>query len=226
MSATSEPVLPLVQTTAIEPAVCQRVALVLAKAQDRNGGAFQASMATLAAWVGLSAGQTRKHVHALISLGVLHVLANGNGGSAKAPPLYRFDALRLRSLAHQPGRTPDLFSVAPPPRLRFYAIDAQGTLAQMAIELHGRPGHRLVRFVSESRNGDIPYGVTNLQALLLPSFAKGAWTGQLLPAPGAPPRAHPVSVDQETQQELRHWAQNAALGRVETTAAKQRTETP
>ena len=225
MSTMSEPVLPLVQMAAIEPAVCRRVALALAKAHDRNDGAFQASMATLASWVGLSAGQTLKHVHALISLGVLQVLANGNGGAAKAPPLYRFDMLRLRALANQPGRTPDLFNVTPPPRLRFYAVDAQGTLAQMAIELHGRPGHRSVRFIRENRQGDTPYGMTHLQALLLPVYAKGAWTGQLLPGPGAPSWAHPVTVDRETQLELRLWAQDTALGRIETTA-NQKTETP
>lgn len=226
MTSPAEPVLPLVQAAAIEPAVCRRTALVLAVAQDRNGGSFQASMATLAAWVGMSTGQTRKHVHALVTMEVLQVLANGNGGSSKALPIYQFNTLRLRVLAHQPGGTSDLFNAAPPPRRRFYAVDTQDTLMQMAIELHGRPGQRAVRFCWETKQGEVPYGMTHLQALLLPAYAKGAWTGQLLPQLGAPAWAHPATVDQETQQELRHWAQDAALGRVETTAEKQRTETP
>ena len=215
MSTTPESVLPLVQMAAIEPAVCRRTALVLAVAQDRNGGSFQASMATLAGWVGKSPGQTRKHVHALITMGVLQVLANANGGSSNALPLYRFDPLRLRALAHQPGQTSDLFNTAPPPRQRFYAVDTQNTLMQMAIELHGRPGQRAVRFCWETKQGEIPYGMTHLQALLLPSFAKGAWTGQLLPQPGAPEWAHPAAVDRETQQGLQVWAQDIALGRME-----------
>ncbi|CAN7704405.1 hypothetical protein LJR066_005720 [Acidovorax sp. LjRoot66] len=215
MTSPVEPVLPLVQAAAIEPAVCRRTALVLAVAQDRNGGSFQASMATLAAWVGMSAGQTRKHVHALVMMDVLQVLANGNGGSSKALPLYQFNALRLGALAHQPGRTSDLFNTVPPPRLRFYAVGTQDALMQMAIELHGRPGQRVVRFVWETKQGDVPYGIADLQALLLPPFAKGAWTGQLNPHAGAATWAHPVNTSPETVEELRLWAQDVALGRLE-----------
>ncbi|MBV7428068.1 MULTISPECIES: hypothetical protein [unclassified Acidovorax] len=215
MSATLEPVVPLVQVAAIEPAACRRAALVLAAAQDRNGGSFQASMATIAGWVGMSQGQTRKHVHALFTMGVLKVLANGNGGSSKALPLYQFDPLRLRALAHQPGITSDLFNTAPAPRRRFYAVDTQNALKQMATELHGRPGQRVVRFVWETKQGDVAYGWGPLQMLLLPPFAKGAWTGQLNPQPGAPAGAKTVNTAAETVEELRAWAQDVALGRME-----------
>lgn len=220
-----EPVLPLVRAAAIEPAACRRVAFALAEAQDNSiKGMFSVPMAGIAAWTELSKGQARKHVHALLKMGVLIVLANANGGDPGAWPVYQFNAPRLRALAQQSGRTSDLFEATPIPRMSFMAEDEAGERQYMAIELYGRPGQRTVRFFLESPKGDIAYGWTRLQALLLPVLAKGSWTGWLNPETEAPDWALPVFVSPETVEALQQWAQDNALGRIES-AAKLKTET-
>ena len=210
-----EPVLPLVRAAGIEPAGCLRAALAMAELHDANGGLLKASMASLGALAGLSTQQVRKHVHSLIKRGLLEVTANAHGGAPGSVPHYRFNLPLLRAQALQLGQTPDMFSVSAPPRLRFYAVAAQDLLLQMAIELRGQPGHRTVHFFWETNRGDVAYGWGPLQALLAPSFCKGAWTGQLHPHPGAIAGAGPVSVDAETSDVLRRWAQDVALGRAE-----------
>lgn len=218
MTSANSPVLPLVRCAAIGPESCRRTALILAEAQDSNGGKFDASMACIAAWTGLSKVQARKHVHALVRMDVLRVLANANGGDPLAWPVYQFNVLRLRALGQHPGGTPDMFSASAPPRRSFDALngtDGCKEIVAMAIEILGRPGKREVRFVREAPQGDIAYGRTHLQALLLPTFAKGAWTGWLNPQEGAPDWADPVYTPSETVERLRQWAQSVALGRVE-----------
>jgi hypothetical protein len=210
-----EPVLPLVRAAAIEPAACLRAALAMAELHDANGGVLKASMASLAALAGLSTPRVRKHVHALITLGVLEVTANAHGGAPGAVPHYRFNVARLRALCQQPGSTPDMFSTPVVQRRSFYAFDEGDTLVEMAVEVRGRPGKRQVRFVRPTPQGDIPYGMTYLRALLLPPFAKGAWTGWLNPQDGAPAWADDVYTNPEAVECLRQWAQAAALGRTE-----------
>lgn len=220
MTPASNPVLPLVRCAAIEPEACRRTALILAEAQDSNGGKFDASMACIAAWTGLSKAQARKHVHALVKMDVLRVLANANGGDPLAWPVYQFNVLRLRAIGQQSGQTPDMFSVSLPPRRGFYALDDSdggAEMVAMALEILGRPGQRQVRFVRAGLHGDIAYGRTHLRALLLPSFAKGAWTGWLNPQEGAPDWAGSVYTAPETVERLRQWAQSVALGRIEST---------
>lgn len=210
-----EPVLPLVRAAGIEPAGCLRAALAMAELHDANGGLLKASMASLGALAGLSKQQVRKHVHALISLGVLEVTANAHGGAPGAVPHYRFNVLRLRALAQQPGSTSDLFEAAPVPRVSFVAADGAGGRHCMALELHGRPGKRTIQFYLESEHGDIPYGWAQLKVLMLPCPAAGSWTGWLNPEAGAPEGCVSVYTPPETVEELQRWAQAAALGRTE-----------
>lgn len=219
MTQNFEPVLPLVRAASIQPTACGRVALTLAEAQDSCGGKFTASMACISAWTELSKGQARKHVHTLIKLGVLNILANANGGNPLAEPVYQFNAHRLRALAQMPGKTPDFFHSAPAPRMRFFAADgedAEFARQRMAIELHGRAGSRFIRFFQESsQGGDIAYGGMSLQALMLLPVADGAWSGWITPQPGAPDWAQSVYIFPETVEKLQQWAQATALGRVE-----------
>ena len=218
MNPQFQPVTPLVLAAGIDPLACRAVALALADLQDQCGVSFAASMQQLAGVVGLSKVQTRKHVHTLISMGVLKVTANAHGGAPSLVAHYCFDVLRLRALAQQVGKTPDLFNSAPAPRMRFFAADgedAEFARLRMAIELHGRAGNRSIRFFRESAQGDIGYGRAPLQALMLPPFAKGAWTGWLNPQAGAPDWAHSVYTFPETVEKLQQWGQDMALGRPE-----------
>lgn len=221
MTQNFEPVLPLVRAASIQPTACGRVALTLAEAQDSCGGKFTASMACISAWTELSKGQARKHVHTLIKLGVLNILANANGGNPLAEPVYQFNAHRLRALAQMPGKTPDFFHSAPAPRMRFFAADgedAEYARQRMAMELHGRAGDRFIRFFQESAQGDIAYGGAPLRTLMLPPFAEGAWSGWINPLPGAPDWANSVYTFPETVEKLQQWAQEMALGRSESGA--------
>ena len=208
-------VAPLVRAATIEPASCLRVALAMAELHDTNGGVLKASMASLAALAGLSTPQVRKHVHALISLGVFEVTANAHGGAPGTVPHYRFNVLRLRTLGEQSGRTPDMFHALVVAHKRFDATDEEGRQADMVLEMRGQPGMRIARFVRTTPRGDILYGQAPLQALLLPGFAKGAWTGWLNPHEGSPSWAEPVYAPPKTVESLRQWAQQVALGRVE-----------
>ena len=221
MTGHFEPVAPLVQAAAIEPASCARVALALADAQDTNEGKFAASMACIATWTELSKGQARKHVHLLIKIGVLNVLANANGGNPLVRPVYQLNPQRLRVLAQRPGKTPDLFHSVPVPRMRFFAADAEDAeyaRQRMVMELHGRAGSRYIQFFHESPQGDIAYGRAPLQLLMLPPLAEGAWAGWLNPQPGAPVWARSFYTFPETMEKLQHWAQEMALGRSESRA--------
>ena len=214
MTQSSEPVAPLVRAAAIEPAVCRRTALVLADLQVRSGQSFQASMATLAGLVGMSVNQARKHVHALVTMDLLRVVANANGGSCKALPEYQFNVLRLRALGQQPGSTPDMFQTPALARREFLTTDEKGNEVSMSIEMRGQPGMRQVRFVRPTPAGTFLYGQTSLEVLLRPGFAKGAWTGWLNPHVWCPEWVEPVQASQETIETLRQWCQEVALGRV------------
>ncbi len=221
----NEPVAPLVHAAAIESPACRAVALILAELQDCSDGFIQASMATLAEHVGLSTVQTRKHVHALIRMGLLRVLANAHGGAPGSVPHYQFDVQRLRVLGQQPGATPDLFKAVAAPRRGFYAANESANLAIMAIELHGGPGLRCIRFVRQSEQGDVPYGTTPLKDFLRPFNSTGGWSGWLNPQKGAPSWTGPVFTAPETAEQLQRWAQETALGRSEGTPEELTAET-
>lgn len=225
MRDSTEPVASLVHAVHIESQACRVVALILAEMQDRSGGLIQASMATLAERVGLSTVQTRKHVHALIRMGLLNVLANAHGGAPGAVPHYQFDVQRLRTLRQQPGTTPDLFNTVSAPRRGFYATNESATLATMAVEMHGGPGRRVIRFVRESAQGDVPYGHTSLKEFLQPLNSAGAWSGWLNPQKGSQSWAGPVLTAPETVEQLQRWAQETALGRSEGTPEELTAET-
>lgn len=215
MTAIVESVSRLVRALDIKPASCRHTALVLAGAQDDEHGVFAATMADIAAWTGLSKCQVRKHVHSLISLGVLRVVANAHGGSPLHAPQYQFVASRLRDFAHQMGATPDLFDAAQKPRMSFLAEDESGERHNMAIELHGQPGRRTVRFFLQGAQGDVTYGWAPLQVLLQPCLSAGSWTGWLNPESCAPDGCLSVRAFPETVEKLQRWAQAAALGRTE-----------
>lgn len=225
MRDSTESVASLVHAVHIESQACRVVALILADMQDCSGGPIQASMATLAERVGLSTVQTRKHVHALIRMGLLRVLANAHGGAPGAVPHYQFDVQRLRALGQQPGATPDLFKTVAAPRRGFYAANESANLAIMAIELHGGPGRRSIRFVRASAQGDVPYGTTPLKDFLRPINSTGGWSGWLSPQKGAPSWTGPVFTAPETAEQLQRWAQETALGRSEGTPEELTAET-
>ncbi|CAN7368384.1 hypothetical protein [Acidovorax sp. LjRoot117] len=210
-----ESVSSLVSAAAIEPAMRCRVALVLAAFQDREGPDFPAPLSSQAEFVGLPPDQIRGHIETLAALGVLVVTVRPDSGSPAPLPSYRFNKARLRALAQQHGHTQDLFGDLPMPRMPFLATDVNDGARLMAMEFHGLPGQRTVHFFLEGARGDIPFGWGYLRMLLLPAFAKGAWTGALNPNEGAPAWARPVNTDPETMDELRQWAQVLALGRSE-----------
>lgn len=210
-----EPLSPLVCAAEIGPAMRRRVALVLAAIQDPEGPNFSASLGTQSSFVGLPPDEIQEHVAALAALGVLEVAFRSDCGSPAPLPSYHFNEARLRSLAQQQGRTEDLFSELPAPCMPFLAEDAKGGKCQMSMELRGRPGRRTVHFFLEGHHGDVPYGWGYLRMLLLPSFAKGAWTGSLNPDQRAPAWAKSVATPRETIEELRQWSQVLALGRPE-----------
>lgn len=135
MNQQIQPVTPLVLAAGIEPPACRTVALTLADLQDHCGASFAASMQQLAGVVGLSKVQTRKHVHALIAMGVLKVTANAHGGAPGLVPHYRFDALRLRALAQQSGKTP----ISSIPRLRRACASSQQTEKKLSSPASGWP---------------------------------------------------------------------------------------
>ena len=214
MTEQFEPVLALVCAASIKPSARRRVALVMAALQDKTGGDdFIAPIEQMAATLGISKGQAQKHVDALIAMGVVVKTNKPHSGSPADFPIYRFNVPRLRALEQRPECTGDLFSR---PLRRYFLADDETDLYQlMAMELHGQPGQRCVQFFLDSNQGDVAYGWGPLQMLLLPSFAKGAWTGQLNPQHGAPAWAHSVNTAPETMEELRLWAQDVALGRAE-----------
>lgn len=215
MSVIQQSALPLVSAAHIDPVATRRTALAMAAAADEAGGTLKASMSALGRLVGLSTSQVRKQVHALVTMGVLEVTANAHGGAPGAVPHYRFNVWRLYALAQQAGRTSDLFETAPAPRMSFMAEDEAGNSQQMAIELHGQPGKRTVRFYLEGQHGEVTYGWAPLKVLLLPWQAPGSWTGWLNPDAGAPEGCLSVCALPETAEKLQRWAQSAALGRIE-----------
>ena len=209
------PVSVLVRAAGIKPAMRRRVALVLAAVQDREGRSFPVSLGLRAELVGLPADEIRCHVQSLVAQGVLEMTSRPDCRSPAPLAGYQFNEMRLRLLADQHVRTEDLFGDWPPPRMPFLATDGDGASQLMAVELHGLPGQRTVHFFLEAPEGDIPYGWGYLSGLLLPAFAKGAWTGALNPQAGAPAWARAVTTHPETMSELRQWAQVMALGRPE-----------
>lgn len=215
MSPDFQAVTPLVHAAEIRPAMRRFVALAISHVYDANAGHIAASMAQLAAMVSMSKAQVRRHVHALVTLGVLEVTANAHGGAPRALPHYRFNLLRLRALAQQTGRTSDLFHAAPAPRTSFFGEDVEDVRQQMTLELRGKPGNRTIHFSLDSPKGDIPYGWTPLRILLLPPNVAGSWNGWLNPETGAPSWALPIFTFPETVERLRQWAQSVALGRIE-----------
>lgn len=217
MTTIVESVSRLVRALGIEPASRRHTALVLAGAQNDEHGVFAATMADIAAWTGLSKNQARKHVHSLISMGVLRVVANAHGGSPLDAPLYQFVASRLRDLAQDAGATPDLFEA--PEALPHFTFDGEledSSAAVMLAVLSGRPGRRIVSFIRQSDDGPVAYGHLTMQAVLLPLSISQEWAGGwLAPDDGAPAWASPVFLPSDTAALIQSWAQFTALGRIE-----------
>lgn len=213
MNATFQPVLALVRAVAIEPAVCKRTAMVMADLHDINGGLLKASMASLAALAGLSTPQVRKHVHALIALGVLEVTANAHGGAPGAVPHYRFNLTRLQAMATHAGHSADLFDFAQQraPTHRFLSHGG----AQMVAQLIGRPGQRQVQFYREAPQGLRDYGQVPLSMVLRPWRVEGGWEAAVFPVVEHDDDNFQEEIHPGEYEKLQQWAQTAALGRTE-----------
>lgn len=209
---------PLVQSLAIEPAGRKRVASVLACMHDKRGGEFSATMDQIAAAAALSKVQARKHVHALIAEGLIAVVGNAFGGAPGAGPSYAFNAGLLEQLA---ACSPDLFwgqdQVHGDRFDQAYRFAVDGT--QFVACLIGEPGARRVVFWRVdgvcANYGDVP-----LKVLLLDLRVRGSWHCHLLPNgnPDVPlEQMYHLTFDDVAL--LANWAQNAALGRVESLVA-------
>jgi len=204
----------LVRSLEIAPAGRYRVAQVLAQMQDVHGGTFRATMGRIAAAAKLSPVQARKHVHALIADGLLAVVGNASGGAPGAGSSYAFNQGLLERLV---ACTPDLFSE---PRAGLttepddaYCFTVNG--ARFLAVLVGMPGARCVvfwRVDGEHANyGDVP-----LKVLLCDPRSRGGWHCHISPH-GDPdvPYEQMFRLTREDVALLANWAQNAALGRVE-----------
>ncbi len=210
---------PLVHAAAFEPAGCQRVALVLAQMHDVGGGIVQATMGHIANRAGLSKAQARKHVHALITEGVLKVIGNAHGGAPGQSPDYVFNIRLLEQLA---ASTPVLFGEQgeePGHEAHdVYRFQVSAGGAQFLACLVGDPGFRRVVFwrVDGQRES---YGEVALKVLLCDLSARGGWHCHLMPN-GDPDVPHEQMFDLTLEEvaQLATWAQNAALGRVESLA--------
>jgi hypothetical protein len=216
----------LVWAADIAPPIRKLVALRLAELHDRNQGGISISMGALAAQAGASVNSVRSHVHGLQADGVLAVIANASGGAPGAPPRYRLNEDRLRALAVTPAVL-DLFSedmlLSYPEKYRasgaFRFCSTAGI--EMKAELVGLPGRRAVKF-TRIKQGVLPrqpYGTVRLSLLMCDRRA-GAWSGHLTPE-GPQTEAHDydyVILAWDVMDQLAQWAQNEALGRVESMA--------
>lgn len=216
MNSTYQPVLALVRAVAVEPAVCKHTALVMAELHDANGGILKASMASLAALVGLSTPQVRKHVHALVALGVLEVTANAHGGASGAVPHYRFNLTRLQAMATHTGHSADLFDAAQDAKPGHRFVSEGG--AQMVAQLVGPPGQRKVQFFREVPDGFRDYGQVALAHVLRPWRwrwqQEGSWDAVLYPVVELEDD-YPEEIFPGEFEKLQQWAQATALGRIE-----------
>ena len=213
----NRPVLPLVYAAAFQPAGCQRVAIALANLHDEGGGPIRVTMGCIAGMASLSKVQARKHVHALVSMDVLHVVANAHGGAPGTAPLYQFNTLRLSAFTQRRGGTGDLFVEAvAAPQLKFSGENEDGTAVPMVAALEGRPGFRIVRFFRVKTGASVEYGELPLKAVLLPLLISKEWAGGWLqPSDGAPAWAYAVYIPLVTAAQIQAWAQSTALGRIE-----------
>lgn len=205
---------PLVRSLAITPSGRHRVALALADVQDAHGGEFKATMGQIATAARLSTVQARKHVHALIAEGLLAVVGNAFGGAPGAGPSYVFNIGLLKHLA---ACSPDLFADQRVERgdqvgeIHHFAVGS----AQFLACLVGEPGSRRVVFWRV--DGELAnYGDVALKTLLCDTRTRGGWHCHLSPH-GDPdvPYDQMFRLAQENVAQLANWAQNAALGRVE-----------
>lgn len=204
----------LVQGIALAPAGRRRVAMALAAMQDNNGCDFSATMGQIAAAAGLSTVQARKHVHGLLAEELLAATGNVHGGAPGAGSSYSFN---LSLLEHLAACTPDLFAEPQggateglDDAYRFIVNDAH-----FLAVLVGKPGARRVVFWRVDRRHE-NYGDVSLKVLLCDPRTRGGWHFHLTPHgnPDVPyEQVFGLSSDQGT--DLATWAQNTALGRVE-----------
>ena len=79
----------------LKPTGLKLTVVALADWCDDNGGRLYPSMSAIAKRVGVTPAQARRHVHALIELGLLSVEANPHGGARSMTPKYRLHIDRL-----------------------------------------------------------------------------------------------------------------------------------
>ena len=214
MTTVHVPVLPLLRSVAIEPAACRRTALAMAAAADSAGGTLAASMATLAQLVGLSTTQVRHHVHALVAVGVIEVIANAHGGAPGAVPHYRFNLNRLRVMATHAGHSADLFDHGEALAVSHRFVSEGG--AAMVAQLVGQPGQRYVQFYRDAPDGLRDYGRVALAHVLRPWRwrQEGSWDTVLYPVVELEDD-YPEEIFPGEFEKLQQWAQATALGRIE-----------
>lgn len=205
---------PLVHAAAFEPAGRQRVALVLAQMHDGGGGIVRATMGHIASRAGLSKVQARKHVHALISDGVLQVVGNAHGGAPGAAPHYRFSTARLQAMPMRVGHTADMFELAQHVCPECCIVSEGG--AQLVAQLVGPPGLRRVQFYRVASEGLRDYGQVPLSNVLSPwrLQQEGSWDAALYPMVELEDD-YPEEIFPGEFEKLQQWAQAVALGRIE-----------
>lgn len=198
----------------------KRVALRLADLHDRCNGLVSTSMGELARATGLSENQARRHVHALVADGVIAVVANAHGGDPGKVPRYRFVHDRLAAMANGPGSHQDMFQTT----RREDAASSEHVFwtdpnTEFYVRLIGAPGRRQVAFWlcggRPKRYGSVP-----LARLLADPTSPDSWDGVLVPfdKPHCAQRDL-VQLPDDVVNKLAHWAQNAALGRIESIPA-------
>ena len=207
----------------ISPPSRKMVALCLAELHDDNGGCIAVAMATLADRSGLSLRQAQRCVHALITDGVVEVIAHATGGEAGSVPRYRFSTDKLQAMTVDSGGTPDLFpsghgAAQAEPCVGEHQYQFQQGEHVLEASLVGGPGHRSIQFRHLGRKG-MPYGAVALSALLRSPGGFRGWHGGLRPTDHLDcPEDERIALDPAVILEIAQWAQGAALGRVESMA--------
>lgn len=205
------PITSLVQAIAVTPAGRRRVALVLAGMHDARQGMFSATMDQIATAADLSKAQTRKHVHALVAEGLLAASGSVFGGTRGEGPSYVFNLSLLKQLA---ARTPDLFDEGGMESSDAYRFEVGS--AQFLACLVGLPGSRRVVFWRVDNEQRVSFGDVALRTLLCDPRSRGGWHFHITPQ-GNPdvPYEQVFGLSSDQGAALAAWAQNTALGRVE-----------
>lgn len=209
------PLKPIVMAAGLSPKGRCRVAIALAELHDTSERGVTATMAAIAELASLSTTQARRHVRALVSIGLLRVVRNAYGGQPGVAPEYAFNRGVLTQMAE---RNLDLFlrldQEHTAPISDGYPFQAGGL--QFVAFLVGNPGTRRVVFWRVEGELRKSYGDVQLAVLLRDYRVRGAWHGYLaINGDEDAPIETMVGLTPGEITALAAWAQAAALGRTE-----------